>query len=75
MEEIGDEGEEGEGEGEGEGKEGEGRGRLRFREVWLYWDTGLLVPWMPGEAVVFRGENVVEERERREAEGKEGEGK
>jgi hypothetical protein len=30
-----------------------------FREVWLYWDTALLLPFLEKDAVVFKTENVV----------------
>ena len=32
---------------------------LCFREVWLYWDTALLEPFLVKDAVVFRRENVL----------------
>ena len=32
---------------------------LCFREVWLYWDTALLLPFLEKDAVVFKTENVV----------------
>jgi hypothetical protein len=32
---------------------------LCFREVWLYWDTALLLPFLGKDAVVFKTENVV----------------
>ena len=32
---------------------------LHFKEVWLYWDTALLLPHLPGEAVVFKTKNVL----------------
>lgn len=35
---------------------------LHFKEVWLYWDTMLLAPFMGKDAVVFRSENVVAEK-------------
>jgi hypothetical protein len=33
---------------------------LHFKEVWLYWDTALLLPYLPKEAVVFKTENVLQ---------------
>jgi len=32
---------------------------LHFKEVWLYWDTALLAPFLAKDAVVFRTENVL----------------
>jgi hypothetical protein len=32
---------------------------LEFKEVWLYWDTALLLPFLEKEAVVFKTKNVV----------------
>jgi hypothetical protein len=32
---------------------------LHFKEVWLYWDTALLLPFLEKEAVVFKTKNVV----------------
>jgi hypothetical protein len=32
---------------------------LHFKEVWLYWDTALLLPFLEKEAVVFQTKNVV----------------
>ncbi|KAG7420075.1 hypothetical protein ACKAV7_003959 [Fusarium commune] len=32
---------------------------LHFKEVWLYWDTALLLPHLPKDAVVFKTENVL----------------
>jgi hypothetical protein len=32
---------------------------LRFKEVWLYWDTALLSPFLAKDAVVFKTENVL----------------
>jgi hypothetical protein len=32
---------------------------LCFEEVWLYWDTALLLPFLEKDAVVFKTENVV----------------
>jgi hypothetical protein len=32
---------------------------LDFKEVWLYWDTALLLPKLPREAVVFKTKNVL----------------
>jgi hypothetical protein len=40
------------------GSEGTPEG-LCFREVWLYWDTALLSPFLAKDAVVFRRENVL----------------
>lgn len=34
---------------------------LQFKEVWLYWDTALLAPFLPKDAIAFRTKNVVEE--------------
>lgn len=31
---------------------------LCFREVWLYWDTALLLPYLEKDAVVFKTKNV-----------------
>jgi len=40
---------------------------LHFKEVWLYWDTMLLAPFMDKDAVVFKTKNVVvEEKEEKE---------
>ncbi|KAF5603996.1 hypothetical protein FPCIR_1057 [Fusarium pseudocircinatum] len=33
---------------------------LHFKEVWLYWDTSLLLPHLPKDAVVFKTENVLQ---------------
>ncbi|KAH8822098.1 hypothetical protein F5884DRAFT_111021 [Xylogone sp. PMI_703] len=30
---------------------------LQFKEVWIYWDTALLAPFMSKDAVVFRTDN------------------
>lgn len=40
----------------GDGKTPEG---LHFKEVWLYWDTALLSPFLAKDAVVFKTENVL----------------
>jgi len=32
---------------------------LQFHEVWLYWDTMLLAPFMPKDAIAFQSKNVV----------------
>ncbi|KAF5985789.1 hypothetical protein FCOIX_1904 [Fusarium coicis] len=32
---------------------------LHFKEVWLYWDTALLLPHLPKDAVVFKTTNVL----------------
>ena len=32
---------------------------LCFKEVWLYWDTALLLPFLEKDAVVFKTKNVV----------------
>lgn len=32
---------------------------LHFKEVWLYWDTALLSPFLEKDAVVFTTENVL----------------
>ncbi|EXK43412.1 hypothetical protein FOMG_06027 [Fusarium oxysporum f. sp. melonis 26406] len=32
---------------------------LHFKEVWLYWDTALLLPHLPKDAVVFKTKNVL----------------
>jgi hypothetical protein len=32
---------------------------LHFKEVWLYWDTALLLSHLPGEAVVFKTKNIL----------------
>jgi hypothetical protein len=32
---------------------------LQFKEVWLYWDTALLLPFLAKDAVVFKTENVL----------------
>ncbi|KAH8683941.1 hypothetical protein BGZ61DRAFT_357296 [Ilyonectria robusta] len=32
---------------------------LHFKEVWLYWDTALLLPFLPKEAVVFQTSNIL----------------
>lgn len=32
---------------------------LDFKEVWLYWDTALLMPFLAKDEVVFKTENVV----------------
>jgi hypothetical protein len=32
---------------------------LCFREVWLYWDTALLLPFLEKDAVVFKTKNVL----------------
>ncbi|KAK6207704.1 hypothetical protein QIS74_12785 [Colletotrichum tabaci] len=34
---------------------------LNFKEVWLYWDTSLLTPFLPAEAVVFKTKNILDE--------------
>jgi hypothetical protein len=34
---------------------------LNFKEVWLYWDTALLMKHLPKEAVVFQTQNVLHE--------------
>ena len=34
---------------------------LHFKEVWLYWDTALLAPFLPKDAIAFKTRNVVEE--------------
>ena len=47
-----------------EEKEGEGE-KLRFKEVWLYWDTNLLAPFMTKDAIAFKTENVVEKEKQR----------
>ncbi|KAM0490244.1 hypothetical protein ACHAP8_011781 [Fusarium lateritium] len=36
---------------------------MHFKEVWLYWDTALLLPYLPKEAVVFKTKNVVRTNE------------
>ncbi|KAF4458695.1 hypothetical protein FALBO_14566 [Fusarium albosuccineum] len=36
---------------------------LHFKEVWLYWDTALLLPFLPKDAVVFKAENVLHANE------------
>lgn len=36
---------------------------LHFKKVWLYWDTALLLPFLPKEAVVFKTENIPAWRE------------
>lgn len=36
---------------------------LHFKEVWLYWDTALLLPFLPKEAVVFKAENILHANE------------
>ncbi|KAH6695695.1 hypothetical protein F5X68DRAFT_227665 [Plectosphaerella plurivora] len=36
---------------------------LHFKEVWLYWDTALLLPFLPQEAVVFKIKNILRETE------------
>jgi len=33
---------------------------LQFKEVWLYWDTMLLVPFIK-DAVAFQGKNILED--------------
>ena len=35
-------------------------GGLQFKEVWLYWDTALLAPFLPKDAIAFQTKNVVE---------------
>lgn len=37
---------------------------LHFKEVWLYWDTALLLPFLTKDAVVFKTENILHEAER-----------
>ena len=32
---------------------------LRFKEVWLYWDTALLSPFLAEDAAAFKTENVL----------------
>jgi hypothetical protein len=36
---------------------------LYFKEVWLYWDTALLLPFLPKEAMVFKAENILHANE------------
>lgn len=36
---------------------------LQFKEVWLYWDTALLAPFLPKDAIAFSTKNVVEKAE------------
>lgn len=38
----------------------DGFGGLQFKEVWLFWDTAVLTPFMPKDAVVFRSHNPYE---------------
>jgi len=51
------------------GKSGGGVGEqqtpegLCFKEVWIYWDTALLLPFLAKDAVVFRTKNVLREGE------------
>ena len=40
---------------------------LQFKEVWLYWDTALLAPFLPKDAIAFRTKNVVEENDHKAA--------
>ncbi|KAJ5126431.1 hypothetical protein N7448_005733 [Penicillium atrosanguineum] len=33
---------------------------LQYKEVWLYWDTALLAPFLPQDAVAFQAKNILE---------------
>jgi len=35
---------------------------LQFKEVWLYWDTMLLAPFMGKDAVAFKTKNILEHK-------------
>ena len=35
---------------------------LQFQEVWLYWDTSVLAPYFPKDAIVFRANNIFESK-------------
>lgn len=37
-------------------------GGLQYKEVWLYWDTHLLAPYMKKDAVALQNKNVVTEK-------------
>ncbi|KAE8361669.1 hypothetical protein BDV27DRAFT_147623 [Aspergillus caelatus] len=34
---------------------------LQYKEVWLYWDTALLAPFLPEDAVAFQTKNILVE--------------
>ncbi|KAH8695379.1 hypothetical protein BGW36DRAFT_462978 [Talaromyces proteolyticus] len=36
---------------------------LQYKEVWLYWDTALLSPFLPEDAIVFRTKNILTDPE------------
>ncbi|OGE47606.1 hypothetical protein PENARI_c040G06723 [Penicillium arizonense] len=36
-------------------------GGLQFNEVWLYWDTYLLQPYLPADSVVFSSKNLFDQ--------------
>ena len=37
-------------------------GGLQFKEVWMYWDTHLLAPFMKKDAIALQNRNVVTEK-------------
>ncbi|KAB8236522.1 hypothetical protein BDV23DRAFT_168779 [Aspergillus alliaceus] len=36
---------------------------LQYKEVWLYWDTALLTPFLPSDAVVFKTNNILQKED------------